>query len=171
MNDLGKDLLQASGLGVGNGKGFLDCNGINSADNLLSGLIIWVSPSKDHSAAVCHFDGLISLVSPTTADTKELFKHVSHFNCMNMMLSWFPATETRAKVTNKCPNCGCTDESTAHITRCCNKGRTLIFSESITSLMQWLGDQQTDLEVVHLFRQYLSSRGTHTMASLLGQPS
>jgi hypothetical protein len=47
----------------------------------------------------------------------------------------------------------------------------LIFSESITSLMQWLGDQQPDLEVVHLFRQYLSGRGTRTMASLLGQPS
>ena len=98
-------------------------------------------------------------------------KHVSNFNGTNRMLSRFPATETHAKVVNKCPNCGCADESTAHITRCCNEGQTLIFSESITSLMQWLGDQQTDLEVVHLFRQYLSSRGTHTMASLLGQPS
>ncbi len=37
--------------------------------------------------------------------------------------------------------------------------------------MQWLGDQQMDLEVVHLFRLYLSGRGTRIMASLLGQPS
>ena len=87
------------------------------------------------------------------------------------MLSRFPATETRAKVTNKCPNCGCTDESTAHINRCHGEGRTQSFSESTTSLMQWLGDQQTDPEVVHLFRRYLSGRGTRTMASLLGQPS
>ena len=49
-------------------------------------------------------------------------KHVSHFNGTNRMLSWFPATETCAKVANKCPNCGCTDESTAHITRCCDEG-------------------------------------------------
>ena len=47
----------------------------------------------------------------------------------------------------------------------------LIFSEPTTSLMQWLGDQQADMEVVHLFRQYLSGLGTHIMASLLGQPS
>ena len=37
--------------------------------------------------------------------------------------------------------------------------------------MQWLGDQQMDPEVVHLFRRYLSGPGTRTMASLLGQPS
>ena len=79
-------------------------------------------------------------------------KHVSHFNGTNRMLSRFPATETRAKVVNKCPNCGCADESTAHITRFRDEGRTLIFSESITSLTQWLGDQHTDPEVVHLFR-------------------
>ncbi len=98
-------------------------------------------------------------------------KHVSHFNGTNRMLSRFPATETHAKVANKCPNCGCTDKSTAHITRCRDKGQMQSFSESTTSLMQWLGDQQMDPEVVHLFRRYLSSRGTRTMASLLGQPS
>jgi hypothetical protein len=98
-------------------------------------------------------------------------KHVSHFNGTNRMFSWFPATETRAKVANKCPNCGCTDKSTAYIIRCCKEGRTQSFSESTTALMQWLGDQQTDPEVVHLFRRYLSGRGTRTMASLLGQPS
>ena len=52
-----------------------------------------------------------------------------------------------------------------------DKGQSLIFLESITSLMQWLGNQQTDPEVVHLFRRYLSGRGTRTMASLVGQPS
>ena len=100
-------------------------------------------------------------------------KHVSHFNGTNRMLFRFPASETRAKVVNKCPNCGCADESTAPITRCRDEGRTLIFSKSITSLMQWLGDQQTDPEVVHLFWRYLSGCGcgTGTMASLLGQPS
>jgi hypothetical protein len=42
-------------------------------------------------------------------------KHVSNFNGTNRMLSRFPATETRAKVANKCPHCGCADEFTAHI--------------------------------------------------------
>jgi hypothetical protein len=87
------------------------------------------------------------------------------------MLSRFLATETRAKVANKCPNCGCTDKSTAHITRCRDEGQTQSFSESTTALMQCLGDQHTDPEVVHLFWRYLSGRGTRTMASLLGQPS
>ena len=58
-------------------------------------------------------------------------KHVSHFNGTNRMLSWFPATETRAKVKNTCPNCRCFDESTAHITQCCNEGQTMVFDESV----------------------------------------
>ena len=55
-----------------------NCNDIDSADNLLSGLTVWVSPSEDHSAAVRHFDGLISRVSLAIADTKELFESAAH---------------------------------------------------------------------------------------------
>ncbi len=58
-------------------------------------------------------------------------KHVSHFNGLNRMLSWFPATETRAKVKNTCPNCRCFDESTALITQCCDEGQTMVFDESV----------------------------------------
>jgi hypothetical protein len=94
-------------------------------------------------------------------------KHVSHFNGTNRMLSRFLASKTWEKVKNRCPNCRCFDKSTQHITRCRDEGRTDIFTEFVTSLVQWLSAQHTHLEVVYLFRSYLLARGTHTMASLL----
>jgi hypothetical protein len=35
----------------------------------------------------------------------RITKHVSHFNGTNRMLSRFPASKTREKVQNRCPNC------------------------------------------------------------------
>ncbi len=94
-------------------------------------------------------------------------KQVSHFNGTNRMLSRFPKTATREAVKNRCPSCGCFDESTKHITRCRHPGRSSVFAESIESLDQWMRCQDTNPEVVYLFRTFLLGRGTRTMTSIL----
>jgi hypothetical protein len=78
-----------------------------------------------------------------------IMKQVSHFNGTNRMLSQYPVTETRKKMENRgCPNCRCFDESTLHITRCRDGGRTAVFMELVGLIVQWLRDQQRDSEVV-----------------------
>ncbi len=94
-------------------------------------------------------------------------KHVSHFNGTNRMLSQYPATETCSKVQNRCPNCGCFGKSMAHITWYRDKGRTVVFLDSVENLQLWLEEQQTNPEVTHLFRSYLLAYSTRTMKSLL----
>jgi hypothetical protein len=94
-------------------------------------------------------------------------KHISHFNGTNRMLSRFPGTATCPKVHNRCPNCKRFDESTSHITRCRDQGRSDIFRSSVEALREWLRDQQTDPEVTRLISTYLLARGTRTMKSLL----
>jgi len=57
-------------------------------------------------------------------------KHVSGFNGTNRQLSKF-----QAEILNKCPCCGHNDESPAHITRCTNPGRRVVFEKSVESLL------------------------------------
>jgi hypothetical protein len=63
-------------------------------------------------------------------------KHISHFNGTNRMLSRFPGIATHPKVQNRCPNCKRFDESTSHITRCRDQGRTKIFQSSVEALRE-----------------------------------
>ena len=58
-------------------------------------------------------------------------KHVSHFQGTNRQLS-----RIDRKILNVCPSCGCQDEATSHITRCRDKGRTRVFTESVQDLVQ-----------------------------------
>jgi hypothetical protein len=87
-------------------------------------------------------------------------KHVSHFQGANQQLSCIDKL-----VQNMCPNCH--DESTSHITRCSNPGCACTLKDLMGQLVQWLHDQQTDGEVVHLFKQYLLAGGTRTLTLLL----
>jgi hypothetical protein len=73
----------------------------------------------------------------------------------------------RQSVLNVCPSCRCHDESTSHITRCCNPECACTLKDLVGQLVQWLYDQQTDGKVVHLFKGYLLVGGTRTLTSLL----
>jgi hypothetical protein len=55
----------------------------------------------------------------------------------------------------------------SHITPCRDPGRARIFTELVDHLVQWLGDQQTDVKISRLFKAYLLARGTCTLTSLL----
>ena len=89
-------------------------------------------------------------------------KHLSHFQGTNHQLS-----RISSLVKNVCPSCGCQDEAMSHITQCRNPGRSCVFTNSVDQLVQWLGDQQMDSKIIHLFKRYLLARGTRTLPSLL----
>jgi hypothetical protein len=91
-------------------------------------------------------------------------KQVLHFNGTNRQLSWIDHTGT---LKNICPSCGCRDKSPSHITHCWVPGQTLVFHKSLESIVQWMEDQQTGLNLVGRIRSYLISRGTKTAVSLL----
>jgi hypothetical protein len=93
-------------------------------------------------------------------------KHVSHFQGTNCQLS--PISKS---VKNVCPSCGCHDEATSHITRCQDPGHSQLFAKSVEQLVQWLVDQQTDREIIYLFKRYLLARSTRTLTSLLNPVS
>jgi hypothetical protein len=89
-------------------------------------------------------------------------KHVSHFQGTNQQLSRIDKS-----VLNVCPSCKCHDKSTSHITLCHNPGCARTLKDLMGQLVQRLYDQQTDGEVVHLFKQYLLAGGTCTLTLLL----
>ena len=88
-------------------------------------------------------------------------KHVSGFNGTNRQLSRF-----QAEVTNKCPCCGHKDESSAHITRCSNAGRRRIFEKSIDSLLDWMENTHSDIQLVECLESYLLAQGEGSMVTI-----
>ena len=93
-------------------------------------------------------------------------KQVSHFCGTNRQLSkWDP------KIENKCPSCGCADESPGHVTRCKDKGRTAMFHKSVGDIVEWLRSVRTGTTVVRMIQEYLKGRGTVKMQSSVGKTS
>jgi hypothetical protein len=86
-------------------------------------------------------------------------KHGTHFQGTNQQLSHIDKL-----VLNECPSCSCHNKSTSHITRCRDPGWTRILKDLVEQLGQWLYDQQTDGQVVDLFKEYLLAGGTCTLA-------
>jgi hypothetical protein len=91
-----------------------------------------------------------------------VIKHVSHFQGTNRQLS-----RIDKPVLNVCPSCKCHDKSISHITWCPNPGCARKLNDLVGQLVQWLYDQQTNSEVVHLFKRYLLAGGTYTLTLLL----
>ena len=102
-----------------------------------------------------------------TRSFKEMFrvwvtKHVSSFQETNSQLS-----RISNLMKNICPSCGCQDKATSHITQCRDQGWSHIYTDLLNQLVQWLGDQQTDSKVIHLFKRYLLAQGSRTRMLLL----
>ena len=93
-------------------------------------------------------------------------KQVSHFCGTNRQLS-----RIDPEVINKCPNCGCVDESPSHITKCLDSGRTEMFAESVKELETWLQAQRTGHELTGMITSYLLARGGKTLSSLISPSS
>ena len=88
-------------------------------------------------------------------------KHVSHFCGTNRQLH-----RINPDIKNECPSCGCRNEDTAHITRCCDEGRTTMFHSSVDELERWLYKVNTDTQLAEMIIQYLRHRDEATMSSL-----
>lgn len=91
-------------------------------------------------------------------------KEVSHFAGTNRLLSAYDKS-----VENKCPSCGEPNESTSHLTRCLDPGRTAMFTESVLALVYWLEDTHMDEHLILGFLDYLQARGRVPLSRLLRQ--
>jgi hypothetical protein len=71
---------------------------------------------------------------------------------------------------DKCPNCLQPQETSQHLNRCLDKGRTLLFKEGVSNLVSWMHAQDcTDLELAFWIEKYLLFRGTRSFSSLVGE--
>jgi hypothetical protein len=91
-------------------------------------------------------------------------KQLLHFNGTNCQLSLIDCTGTVKKMY---PSYGCRDKSPGHITNFGDPGRTLVFHDSIGSIVQWVEDQKTGPDLVAVIRSYLLARGIKSAVSLL----
>ena len=110
-----------------------------------------------------YWDGVDNVL----ARSPEMFsvwvtKQVSGSCATNHMLARWPGS----KVVDECPNCGCTPERSTHIHFCRDPGRLMVFHESVSKLLEWLTEQNTDPALTSLLSSYLRSRGTRSCSSL-----
>ena len=62
---------------------------------------------------------------------------------------------------DKCPNCLRPRETNDHLNQCPDAGRTLLFKESIASIVKWMHQNNgTDAELAYWLEKYLIYRGT-----------
>jgi hypothetical protein len=56
----------------------------------------------------------------------------------------------------------------SHLNRCLDQGRTLLFRESVASLVNWMHEHnRTDAELAYWIEKYLIFRGTRTLTHLV----
>jgi hypothetical protein len=71
---------------------------------------------------------------------------------------------------DKCPNCLQPQETSQHLNRCPDKGRTLLFKDGISNLVSWMHNQdRTDPELAFWIEKYLHFRGTRSFSLLVGE--
>ncbi len=69
---------------------------------------------------------------------------------------------------DKCPNCLQPQETSDHLNRCPDAGRTLLFKDSISAIFQWMHKyNRTDAELAYWLEKYLIYRGTRSMMALI----
>ena len=71
---------------------------------------------------------------------------------------------------DKCPNCLRPRETNDHLNRCPDAVRTLLFKESIASIVAWMHqNNRTDAELAYWLEKYLIYRGTRSLTSLIAK--
>ncbi len=69
---------------------------------------------------------------------------------------------------NKCPNCKQPRETSEHLNRCPDVGRTLLFRDSVASIIKWMHDyNRTDTELAYWLEKYLLFRGMRSLTTLI----
>ena len=68
---------------------------------------------------------------------------------------------------DKCPNCQQHQETSSHLNRCPDNGRTLLFKEGVEKLAAWMNqDNRTDPALAYWIEKYLLLRGCNSFASM-----
>jgi hypothetical protein len=69
---------------------------------------------------------------------------------------------------DKCPNCQQPRETSEHLNRCLDAGQTLLFSDSVASIVKWIHNyNRTDTELAYWLKKYLIFRGTRSLTALI----
>ena len=92
----------------------------------------------------------------------KIAKMVSHFSPTNRVLSRIDSS-----IENKCPSCGEINESTDHITKCPDPGRTETFMESVEDLIDWMLETGSSYELADALYDYLEARGRRRMTDIV----
>ncbi len=78
--------------------------------------------------------------------------------CHSKLLLW---EET---VINRCPQCGCKNENSKHLTRCTNLGCLLQLHDSIETIMDVMNNAKVTSKLADMIETYLLNQGRQTMA-------
>jgi hypothetical protein len=62
-------------------------------------------------------------------------------------------------IINKCPQCGCNDETSKHLTRCTDPGCVLQLHNLIEAIMYVLNKNNVSLELADIIETYLLNQG------------
>jgi hypothetical protein len=69
---------------------------------------------------------------------------------------------------DKCPKGLQPQETSQHLNRCPDQGRTLLFKDSISNLVMWMHEHdRTDPELAFWIKKYLLFQGTRSFSSLV----
>ena len=70
-------------------------------------------------------------------------------------------------VVDECPNCGCSPETSKHMTRCQHDGRMELFRLSSETVLACLVEAHADPELVDLVDEYMTAQGERSMFDCL----
>ncbi len=95
---------------------------------------------------------------PKTSHT-FITKQVSGWCGCNSKLSLWEET-----VINRCPQCGCKNETSKHLTRCTDPGCLLQLHDSIEAIMDIMNNANITSELADMIETYLLNQGWQTIA-------
>jgi hypothetical protein len=71
---------------------------------------------------------------------------------------------------DRCPNCSQGCETSMHLNRCPDHGRTMLFKEGVAKLSMWMHQNNcTDPELAYWIKKYLLFHGTRSFTSLVAE--
>ncbi len=74
-------------------------------------------------------------------------------------------------VDSKCPQCGCENENSKHLTRCTDPGWLMQLRQSIEGVMDILSDANVDQHLSDMIEAYLLAQGRRTMKDCISSLS
>ncbi len=69
-------------------------------------------------------------------------------------------------VSNKCPQCGCENENTKHLTRCMDPGHLLQLRQLIENVIDVLDEANVTPELAQMIEVYFLGQGQHSMEDI-----